>query len=164
MKKFLVGSVMLLVIAAGAAITANAQYCRTRSYRSNNYGYNNYNTRYAGYNNRRYNRRSNRGYNQGYQTAYYSTPVYYGNEGYYSNRNRNRVYYNNNGYSSNRPNFYRRHRNAVNIGAGTGIGAIIGALAGGRRGALAGALLGGGGGALYTYGIKPKRRYYTRYR
>ena len=158
MKKFLVGSVMLLVIAAGASITANAQYCRTRSYRSNNYGYNNYNTRYAGYNNREYNRRSNRGYNRGYQTAYYSTPVYY------SNRNRNRVYYNNNGYSSVRPSFYRRHRDAVNIGAGTGIGAIVGALAGGRRGALAGALLGGGGGALYTYGIKPKRRYYRRYR
>ena len=49
-------------------------------------------------------------------------------------------------------------------GIGAGAGAIIGALAGGRRGAVLGALIGGGGGAAYTYGFNPKRRYYRRSR
>ena len=146
---------MLLVLMAGAAITANAQYCRTRSYRSNNYGSNNYNTRYVRYDGRRSNRGYNRAYNSGYyQPAYYSTPTYY--------RSATPTYYTSS--SSNRPSYYRRHRNAINIAGGTGVGALIGALAGGRRGALAGALLGGGGAAVYSYGIRPKRRYYTQYR
>lgn len=152
MKKFLVGSLMLLVLTAGAVITANAQYCRTRSYRSNNYGYNNYNTRYAGNEGRRYNRGNNRGYS-GYQPAYYSQPTYYrSSPTYYTS------------YRSNRPSYYRRHRNAINVGIGTGAGALIGALAGGGRGAVIGALLGAGGGAAYTYGLNPKKRYYRRNR
>jgi hypothetical protein len=151
MKKFLVGSLMLLVLVAGAVITANAQYCRTRGNRGYN-SYNSYPARYVTYN-RGYNRRYNRGYNRGYQPAYYSTPTYYRSAPtYYTS------------YRSNRPSYYRRHRNAINVGLGTGAGAIIGALAGGRRGAVLGALIGGGGAAAYTYGFNPKRRYYRRSR
>ena len=62
----------------------------------------------------------------------------------------------------NRPSFYRRHRNAINVGVGTGAGALIGALVGGKKGALIGALAGAGGSALYTYKIKPKQRRYYR--
>jgi hypothetical protein len=62
-----------------------------------------------------------------------------------------------------KPSFYRRHRNLVNIGVGTGAGALLGALIGGKRGAGIGALAGAGGSALYTYKIKPKKRYYRRY-
>lgn len=62
-----------------------------------------------------------------------------------------------------RPSFYRRHRNVINIGLGTGAGALLGGLIGGRRGAGIGALAGAGGSALYTYKIKPKKRYYRRY-
>lgn len=62
-----------------------------------------------------------------------------------------------------KPSFYRRHRNLINIGIGTGAGALLGALIGGKRGAGIGALAGAGGSALYTYKIKPKqRRYYNR--
>lgn len=75
-----------------------------------------------------------------------------------------RRYYRNRSYATttyNRPSFYRRHRNLVNIGIGTGAGALLGALIGGRRGAGIGALAGAGGSALYTYKIRPKqRRYY----
>jgi outer membrane lipoprotein SlyB len=60
----------------------------------------------------------------------------------------------------NRPSFYRRHRNVINMAAGTGAGAILGALIGGKRGAAIGALAGAGGSALYTYKIKPKQRRY----
>lgn len=62
-----------------------------------------------------------------------------------------------------KPSFYRRHRNASNIAIGTGAGALIGAIAGGKRGALIGTAVGAGGSSLYTYKIKPKkRRYYRR--
>lgn len=62
-----------------------------------------------------------------------------------------------------KPSFYRRHRNASNIAIGTGAGAIIGAIAGGKKGALIGTAVGAGGSSLYTYKIKPKkRRYYRR--
>lgn len=64
----------------------------------------------------------------------------------------------------NRPNFYRRHRNAVNIAAGTGAGALIGAIIGGRKGALIGAGVGAGGSAIYSYKVKPKRNGYYRNR
>lgn len=60
------------------------------------------------------------------------------------------------------PSFYRRHRNAVNVGIATGAGALIGALIGGGRGAGIGALVGAGSGALYTYKIRPKRYNYYR--
>ena len=63
------------------------------------------------------------------------------------------------------PNFYRRHRNLINVGVGTGAGALLGGLFGGKKGALIGTAIGAGGSALYTYKINPKtRRYYRVYR
>ncbi|MEJ7860676.1 MAG: hypothetical protein WKF90_03460 [Pyrinomonadaceae bacterium] len=59
-----------------------------------------------------------------------------------------------------KPSFYRRHRNAVNVATGTGAGALIGAIAGGKKGAGIGALVGAGGSALYTYKLKKKKRRY----
>lgn len=64
-----------------------------------------------------------------------------------------------------RPNFYSRHRNLINIGIGTGAGALLGGLIGGKKGALIGTLAGAGGSALYTYKLNPKtKRYYRAYR
>ncbi len=63
-----------------------------------------------------------------------------------------------------KPSIYRRHRNLINIGIGTGAGAILGGLIGGRRGAGIGALAGAGGSALYTYKLNPKTRRYYRVR
>lgn len=60
-----------------------------------------------------------------------------------------------------KPSYYRRHRNRINMAAGTAGGAILGGLIGGRKGALIGAGAGAGGSALYTYKLNPKtRRYY----
>ena len=79
------------------------------------------------------------------------------NERYYRNRtNTTRVYH--------RPSFYRRHKNLIDIGIGTGGGALLGGLLRGRRGAGYGALIGAGSGALYTYVLKPKRQRGYRYR
>lgn len=61
-----------------------------------------------------------------------------------------------------KPSFYRRHRNRVNVGAGTVGGAILGGLLGGKRGALIGGAAGAGGSALYTYKIRPKKKKYVR--
>lgn len=64
-----------------------------------------------------------------------------------------------------KPNFYRRHRKAVNIAAGTGIGMLAGGLIGGKKGLVIGGLAGAGGGALFTHKQKPKnhyRHYYVR--
>ncbi len=64
-----------------------------------------------------------------------------------------------------RPGFYRRHRKAVNIGAGTAAGALVGGLLGGKKGAVIGGLAGAGGGALVTHKQKSKnytRRWYPR--
>ena len=76
-------------------------------------------------------------------------------------------YYERNGrlYSYQKRTFYQKHRDKINVGIGTGAGAILGALLGGKKGALIGGLAGAGGGALYTYKIKPKNRtsYYRRY-
>lgn len=60
-----------------------------------------------------------------------------------------------------RPNFYQRHRNLINVGIGTGAGALLGGIFGGKKGALIGTAIGAGGSALYTYKINPKngRRY-----
>lgn len=61
-----------------------------------------------------------------------------------------------------KPNFYQRHRNVINMGIGTGAGAILGALIGGKKGAGIGALVGAGGSALYTYKLNPKTKKYYR--
>ena len=137
MRKTLVGLMMFFIFVITVPLAVDAQTCRTRNIRRSNY-----NRSYAR-TNRSYGRsyaRSNRSYN-----SYYSVPGYV-----YTTRSR--------------PSFYRRHRNLINVGIGTGAGALIGVLAGGRRGALIGTAIGAGGSALYTYGIKPKqRRYYRRY-
>ena len=64
------------------------------------------------------------------------------------------------GYVARRPSFYRRHRNMINMGIGAGAGALLGGLLGGRRGVAYGLMGGAGAGALYTYGLNPKRRRY----
>jgi len=68
-------------------------------------------------------------------------------------------------YYAKKPNFYRRHRKAINIAAGAGAGMLLGGLIGGRRGAGIGALAGAGGGYLVTKKQRPKNyvRYYRRY-
>jgi hypothetical protein len=131
MKKFLVSVLMMMVFAVMLPLSASAQsYCR-KSFRSARYS-----NAYYGYNNGRRSRRSyRRSYNRGYQPAYYS-------------------------YQQGRPSFYRRHRNVINMGIGAGAGALLGGLLGGRRGVAYGLLGGAGAGALYTYKIRPKRRYY----
>lgn len=63
-----------------------------------------------------------------------------------------------------KPSVYQKHRNLINIAAGTGVGALLGALIGGKKGAAVGALAGGGGSALYTYKLNPKTRRYYRVR
>lgn len=63
-----------------------------------------------------------------------------------------------------KPSYYRRHRNRINLAAGTGVGAIIGGLIGGRKGALIGAGTGLGGSALYTYKLNKKKRKYRKIR
>ena len=73
------------------------------------------------------------------------------------------VYYQTRGYSYQRPSFYQRHKHVIDVGIGTGAGALIGGLLRGKRGAGWGALIGGGSGALYTTVLKPKnRRIYRR--
>ena len=76
---------------------------------------------------------------------YYAPQRYYASQGYYAQRRR--------------PSFYQRHRNLINIGIGTGAGALIGGLTRGKKGAIVGGLAGAGAGALYTYVLRPKRRY-----
>lgn len=149
MKKFLVGTLMLMVFAVVLPLSVSGQsYCRKNfrgsSARYNNAYYGGYNNR--GYRGRSYNRRSSR-------RGYYRQPVHYSSY-------RQQPYYS---YSSRRPSFYRRHRNVINMAIGTGGGAVLGGLLGGRRGAVIGALAGAGGSALYTYKIRPKQRRYYRY-
>lgn len=80
-------------------------------------------------------------YSRNYRTGTYTTQVY------------------------KKPNFYQRHRNLINVGIGTGAGALLGGIIGGRKGALIGTAVGAGSSALYTYKINPKtRRYYRVYR
>jgi hypothetical protein len=64
----------------------------------------------------------------------------------------------------NKPSYYRRHRNRINMAAGTGGGALIGGLLGGKKGALIGGGVGLGSSALYTYKLNKKRRVYRKVR
>jgi outer membrane lipoprotein SlyB len=74
------------------------------------------------------------------------------------NRNRdNRV--RNRNYQTRRLSFYQRNRNLINIAAGTGAGALIGGVLGGKKGVLIGSLIGAGASTLYSYKIRPKKRY-----
>jgi hypothetical protein len=63
-----------------------------------------------------------------------------------------------------KPNYYRRHRNRINLAAGTAGGAIIGGLLGGKKGALIGAGVGAGSSAMYTYVWNKKKRRYVKVR
>ena len=54
--------------------------------------------------------------------------------------------------------FWQKHRDKLTIAWGVGAGALIGGIAGGKKGAAIGALAGGGGAAVYTYGIRKRRR------
>jgi hypothetical protein len=58
--------------------------------------------------------------------------------------------------------FWAKHRDKLTTAAGVGAGALVGGLAGGGKGAAIGAAVGGGGAAVYTYGIR-KRRKSARY-
>lgn len=54
--------------------------------------------------------------------------------------------------------FWQRHRDKLTTAGGAGVGAVIGGIAGGGKGAAIGALVGGGGAAVYTYGVRKRRR------
>ncbi len=54
--------------------------------------------------------------------------------------------------------FWQKHRDKLTVAAGSGGGAILGALIGGRKGAGIGALAGAGGSALYTYKVRNRNR------
>jgi hypothetical protein len=54
--------------------------------------------------------------------------------------------------------FWQKHRDKLTTAGGVGAGALIGGIAGGKKGAAIGAVAGGGGAAVYTYGIRKRRR------
>lgn len=54
--------------------------------------------------------------------------------------------------------FWQKHRDKITTGGGALGGAVIGGILGGKKGAAIGALTGGGGAAVYTYGIRKRRR------
>jgi outer membrane lipoprotein SlyB len=64
--------------------------------------------------------------------------------------------YNQQYYGYEQPSTYDKHRKAVNLAAGAGIGAIIGAIVGGKKGALIGGAAGLAGGAVVTAKQKPR--------
>ena len=59
--------------------------------------------------------------------------------------------------------FWSKHRDKLTTAGGALAGAAVGGIAGGGKGAAIGAIAGGGGAAVYTYGIR-KRRRGARYR
>ena len=138
---------MFFVFAITVPLTVEAHNCGRKKYRKSSYS-------------RNYSR-----YNRSYSRNYARTSRYYGRS--YARNRYYDSYYSEPQYvytTRRRPSFYRRHRNLINVGIGTGAGALIGALVGGKRGALIGTAIGAGGSALYTYGLNPKkRRYYRRY-
>ncbi len=135
MKKFLVTSIVLFLLALGIPF-AGVSEVQAQRYRKS------YNSKKV----KRYRSKQN-----------CRTP----RRSYRRNNARNSRYYRSRGYSSSRrPSVYRRHRNLINIGIGTGAGAIVGGILGGKKGALIGAGVGAGAGAAYTYGIRPKKRRY----
>lgn len=98
-------------------------------------------------------------YNRNRRSSVSNRDYRYENRDYRNRNYRNRNYRNNN---YRRQSFYQRNRNLINIGAGTGAGALIGGIVGGKKGALIGAAIGAGSSAIYTYKIRPKKRYYRR--
>ena len=64
--------------------------------------------------------------------------------------------YNQQYYGYEQPSTYDKHRKAVNLAAGAGIGAVIGAIIGGKKGALIGGAAGIAGGAIVTAKQKPR--------
>ena len=54
--------------------------------------------------------------------------------------------------------FWQKHRDKLTTAGGIGAGALIGGIAGGGKGAAIGAAAGGGGAAVYTYGIRKRRK------
>ncbi len=54
--------------------------------------------------------------------------------------------------------FWQKHRDKLTTAGGAGAGAIVGGIAGGGKGAAIGAAVGGGGAAVYTYGVRKRRR------
>ena len=54
--------------------------------------------------------------------------------------------------------FWQKHRDKLTTAGGAVGGALIGGIAGGKKGAAIGALAGGGGAAVYTYGIRKRRK------
>jgi len=142
MKKFIstiIMSMMLVAVGSVMSVTADAQprSCET-------------NSRYNGHDNGLhkgwYKNGKNRAGNREYRDANYQER--YNDDEYYT-------------YNDGRPNVYQRHRKAINIGAATGAGAIIGALIGGKKGALIGGAAGAGGGYIFTKKQSPKN--YPRY-
>ena len=59
--------------------------------------------------------------------------------------------------------FWQKHRDKLTTAGGAAVGAAIGGAVGGGKGAAIGALTGGGGAAVYTYGIRKRRRSARRY-
>src|SRR3954447_18068800 len=59
--------------------------------------------------------------------------------------------------------FWQKHRDKLTTAGGALAGAAIGGVAGGKKGAAIGALTGGGAAAVYTYGIRKRRRAARRY-
>jgi hypothetical protein len=111
---------------------------------------------------RRHRRASSRSYasQRYYAQQRYARQRYYASQRYAQQRYYSPSYSQGYYVQQQRPSFYRRHRNVINMGIATGAGALLGGIIGGKKGAGIGALLGAGGGALYTYKIRPKRRRY----
>jgi hypothetical protein len=59
--------------------------------------------------------------------------------------------------------FWQKHRDKLTTAGGALGGAALGGIVGGKKGAAIGAIAGGGGAAVYTYGIRKRRRSARRY-